>query len=215
MVERVVVLVAVMSLGVAPGCQDERGRAKAEKEEAKRARDAELLNLAYPPSSGTIPASMSVNYDAATDRTTITLNFAGLAVQGKAGATASSAALSLTSSHRGRSRAADNPEGSVDGSLVVACSSPGVMAFSGPPGQIVISGVSSALKEPSKLEPYTSTRVEGAWEEVVRFRVTTESLVQAAGASEVVLEVGSARIGLTSKQIADLREFAARLKPGR
>jgi hypothetical protein len=186
---------------------------KAQKDQAKRARDAELLTLGYPASTGVQPKTMEIAYDGATDRTIMTIRLAGLRVSGRGAAGVSSATLHLTSSHKGRVRAVDNPEGSIDGSLIARTSSPGTLAYSGPPGTVTSGGRTTPLKAPSKVEGYTSTRVAGGNEETVRFRFPTEDMIAAAGTSNLSIAIGTIQVEVSGAQFADFREFVARLNP--
>jgi hypothetical protein len=196
-----------------PACGDSDSAAKAAKASAKKARDAELLKLPYPQSTGALPASITITYDAPLDRTTMTLRLTGLRVSGRSSAQVSSATLHLTSSHKGPTRASNNPEGSVDGSLIVQTTSPGILAYSGSPGAAVINGQAHPLREASGKERYTSAKPPERREEVVRFRFPTEPLVAAVNAGPVTLTFGAVQLDLSGPQLADLREFTARLNP--
>ncbi|HYE62968.1 MAG TPA: hypothetical protein VD997_13310 [Phycisphaerales bacterium] len=196
----------VMCAGV-PACRRDTDE-RAEKEAAKKARDAELVKLSYPASSGVQPAAMSVTYDGAADRTAITLKWTGLKLSGGGASGVSGATMYLTSSHKGRVRAADKPEGAVDGSFGVQGGT-GVLAFSGAPGRIVVDGNATELKGPAKGDAYV-----GGSEELVRFRVPTEAMIAAASAGSVVFEFATVKVELTPQQIGELRELVARMKPG-
>ena len=123
------------------------------------------------------------------------------------------ATLYLTSEHKGRERARDNPEGSVDGSLSVLAAAAGVLAYSGAPGEWLVDGEKMPLREASGKDPYTSRAAAGGFEETVRFRAPTESVVAAANGGSAALVIGTVRIELTTQQHAELRELAARLNP--
>ena len=201
----------VMALmGVLAACGSESERAKAEKKEAKKERDKELLALEYPGSTGTQPRTIEIIYDAAGDRTTMTLRLEGLRAAGSP--QVSAATLHMTSSHKGRVRAPDNPEGSADGSLVVQTASPGVLAYSGTPGTVAFDGQSLPLREASGKERYFSAKASGGREEV-RFRLPTEISIAAAKSSGFTLSIGTIRLEVSGAQLADFREFVARMNP--
>jgi hypothetical protein len=187
---------------------------KAQKAEAKRAKDAGLLALTYPASTGTRPASMEISYDGAADRTIMTVRLTGLRVSGGGAASVRGATLYLTSSHEGRVRAADNPEGSVDGSIVVQASTPGILAYSGAPGTVTAAGQTTPLKGPSgKGGGYSSTKTVSGVDEIVRFRFRTEDLVSGVAAGGLTMTFGTIQVEVSGQNFADLREFVARLNP--
>jgi hypothetical protein len=196
---------------LAASCGERGAPSRAEQADARRARDAELLALAYPASSGVQPRTLEVLYDGANDRTTMTLRLTGMRTSG--GTPVSAVTLHLTSMHKGRIRPADDPEGSVDGRIVVQTSSPGILAYSGAPGRFIIDGQPTPLREPSGKGGYTSARIPGGAEESVRFRFPTEQLIAAAQSSSFSLSFGKMEIEVAGQQLADLREFAARLNP--
>lgn len=185
---------------------------KPTKAQAKAAEDARLLALPYPPSSGSQPASLGFMYDDATGRTSMTLHLKGLRAGGRRASNVSAVALHLTSSYKGRERARNNPEGSVDGSLVVRTSAQGVLAYSGPPGMVTAGGRTTPLKGPSGKGAYTPAP-SGGGEEVVRFRFPTEDLVSAVNSDAFTMAFGGIEIELSGAALSDLREFAARLNP--
>jgi len=204
----VAVLTAMLVVGL--GACKREADGKAAKEAAKVARDAELLKLEYPKSSGVVPPGMTVSYDGAADRTSIALKWTALKVSGGAGMSGGSGGtLYLTSSHKGRVRGADKPEGAIDGSFSLQSGGVGALAFSGAPGRIVVDGAASELKGPAKGEAYVSGR-----EEMVRFRVPTEALIAAAKGGSVGFEFAKVRVELSEAQVGELRELVARMKPG-
>jgi hypothetical protein len=193
---------------------DEDRESKAQKAAAKREREAELLAMQYPASTGVLPATIAISYDSATDRTFMTLKLAGLRVSGRGAQGVSAATLVLTSSHKGRVRPADNPEGSVDGNVTVQASSPGSLAFSGAPGSISIGGQVTPLKDPSgKDSGYSSRKTAAGHEESVRFRFPTRDLVAAAQSDGFTMSIGTVQLEIAGQALADLREFAARMNP--
>jgi hypothetical protein len=182
---------------------------RTDKAQAKRAEDAMLLALPYPTSTGARPATMEVTYDAASGRTSMTMRLDGLRATGRRAAGVGGATLHLTSSHKGRVRGPDDPEGSVDGSFEVRTSTPGVLAYSGPPGTATADGRAAPLRPPKSGEAYSSA----GREESVRFRWPTEDLVRAANSGAVSMTFGGIEVELSRAHLADLREFAARLNP--
>ena len=187
----------------------------AKKEAAKRARDQELVKLPYPASSGTRAASMESSYDGARDRTSITLRLHAPPVSG---ASVSSATLYLTSSHPGTERPPGNPEGSVDGSLVIRCATPGLLAYAGAPGQVLVDGVTTPLREAQGDDGYSSTRATGGaagYEEIVRFRFPTELVVTGANSDGFTLAFKRLEVRITGAHLADFREFTSTLNPNK
>jgi hypothetical protein len=201
----VVAVSAMIVVGLGACRKDPDG--KAAKEAAKSARDAELLKLEYPKSSGVVPPGMTVSYDGAANRTSITLKWTGLKVSGGSGV--GGGTMYLTSTHKGRVRGVDKPEGAIDGSFSVQGGGAGALAFSGAPGRIVVDGAVTELKGPAKGDPYVGGR-----EEMVRFRVPTEALIAAAGAGSVGFEFAKVKVELTDHQVGELRELVARMRPG-
>lgn len=186
---------------------------KAQKAEAKRVKDAALLALPYPASSGVLPRSIEISYDGATDRTSMKLRLSGMRVSGGGSANVGGVTLHLTSSHKGRVRPKDDPEGSVDGSLVAEVSSPGMLAYSGVPGNVTADGETTPLKASTDKDGYVSAKATGGREEVVRFRFPTKDLVRATAATSVTMSFGTIQIDISGQQLSDLREFAARMNP--
>ncbi|MBM4109024.1 MAG: hypothetical protein FJ255_09500 [Phycisphaerae bacterium] len=204
--------VAALCLAALTACD---GSGAAQKQRARKARDVELLALPYPAPTGAEPGSITTTYDGPRDRTTTTLRLGDLGVSGASPRQVAGATLLLTSSHKGRVRAADNPEGSVDGSFSVSTSQPGVLAFSGPPGSVVIGEESRPLRAASGPAPYTSAKATGGREETVRFRFPTEDLVAAANADRFALTFGTVRAEVSGPHLADFREFVSGLNPKR
>jgi len=203
-------IAAIVGLG---GCSDDEARAKAAKKAAKAQREGRLLAMEYPRSTGVQPRSMEISYDGAADRTFMTLRLTGMRVGGGGASSVSSATLHLTSNHKGRTRPTDNPEGSVDGGLIVQTSSPGVLAYSGPPGRVTIGGETLPLKDASGKDEYSSTKKGSGAEEIVRFRFPTEHLISAATSGGFTMSFGTVQLEISGQNLADLREFAARMNP--
>lgn len=194
-------------------CKEHKGPTKAQKAQAKLTKDQELLALPYPKSSGTLPKSITITYDPATDRSVMTLQLAGLRTAGPSGSGVSSITLHLSSSYKGRVRAADNPEGTIDGRAVATCNAPGLLSYAGAPGAIVIGSERRELKAGSGKGGYSSSKAGAGWEESVTFRVPTADLVAATNAGTFVLSIGSVEIEIANVALADAREFVARLNP--
>lgn len=186
---------------------------KAQKDAAKKEQDARLLALTYPKSAGLQPRTLQTFYDAATDRTFTSLTLSGLRVTGTGAQQVSSVALHLTSSHKGRVRAPGNPEGSVDAGIVAQTAAAGTLAFSGPPGTLHLPGRKAPMKMPTDADEYTSTRAGAGREESVRFRIPTEDLIAALEAGDLTISVGTIQLQANPQQLAELREFAAKLNP--
>ena len=203
----------VLMLGTAlwaSSCNRKPQASKAQKAQAKQAKDHELLALAYPKSTGTQPRTIETTYDGAADRTLMTLRLTDVRLAGSGAVNASNAILNLSSSHKGQVRAQDDPEGSIDGSLDIQTKAAGMLAYAGPPGTLTADGKPMPLKEASK----KNTGLKSSpGEETVRFKVATKDLVAAANASAVSLTIGTVQVELTPAALADLREFAARLNP--
>jgi hypothetical protein len=202
----------LLACGALISCGRSDEPSNAEKAAAKREKDAELLALTYPRSTGVQPASMQIAYDGATGRTTMTLRLTGMRISGTGSQGVRQPALHLSSSYKGQTRAPDNPEGSVDGSLIATATTPGALAFSGAPGTVTIGSQAMPLKKPSEGEAYTSARAAGA-EESVRFRFPTEHLIAAVNSGPFTMTVGTLQLEISGQNLADLKEFAARLNP--
>lgn len=206
---RIITILVVIACALA-ACGESAASEKASKAAAKQKKDQELLALPYPKSTGTLPRSMQVRYDPTGDRTEMTLQFPGLKT---ASGGVGPLTLTLTSSHKGRVRGADNPEGSIDASAAAVSSNAGSLAFAGAPGVIVIDGNEMELIEPSGGSAYMSVPASGGTEEVVRCRVPTPAIVAAANGGSVAFRFAGKEFPLSAPQVADLKEFAARLDP--
>lgn len=194
-------------------CKEHKGPTKAQKAQAKSEKDQELLALPYPKSSGGLPKSIVITYDAAGDRSTMTWTTSNLRVLGPASANVASITLHCSSSYKGTSRSADRPEGSVDARVVARCSSPGLLSYAGSPGAILIASESRPLKPASGKGAYSSTKSGAAWDESVSFRVSTADLVAAANALNATLKIGSVDLEVAGDAMTELREFVARMNP--
>lgn len=195
---------------VVASCGDGGAPSKADKAAAKQKKDQELLALPYPKSGGALPKSVLVRYDPTSDRTEMTVQFAGLRAGGGG---VGALTLTLTSSHKGKVRGADDPEGSIDASAAAVSSNAGSLAFAGAPGAIESDGKVTELMAPSEGAAYMSAPAQGGFEETVRCRVPTPAVVAAANAGSVVFRFAGKDFALSAAQAADLREFAARLDP--
>lgn len=198
---------------LAPACKDNSRPSKREKDQAKAVKDQELLSLAYPKSSGVLPKSIAISYDPATERSLMTLRVHGLRAVGASSASVTSVELHLSSSYKGKVRASDNPEGSVDGRVVARCAVPGLLAFSGAPGTLLVDGQALPFKEPKEGEPYRSIKSGAGWEEAVAFRFPTKDLIAAANSASPRLTFGALEVEFSNDARADFAEFVARLDP--
>jgi heat shock protein HslJ len=206
-------LIFAACLTLLASCGESGAPTKAQQAEAKRAKDAELMALSYPKSTGIQPKTMEITFDGASNRTSMMLRLVDLRVSGDGARQVSSSVLHLTSSHKGRVRPSDDPEGSVDGSLVAQSSTSGVLAYSGAPGTVTADGQTTPLKGASGKNEYSSTKTATGNEEIVGFRFPTKDLITASKASNLSMAFGTIKVELTGQQLEDLREFAARLNP--
>lgn len=200
------VMLAVSSCLLA--CRDPKAAQKAQEKEAKRERDQTLAALPYPEPSGITPATLVSTYDPAADRTTLTLTLANLNATTPT-TSRNAATLTLVSSHKGEQRKPGNPEGSIDATLQVRGVPAGALAFSGTPGVVHLESGDVELKLPAEGTAYSSEPNR----ETVRFRITTESLITAVNSRRLHLTVGTASVEVHNAAVADVREFASRLKP--
>lgn len=142
------------------------------------------------------------------------IELSGLSATCASGYRADKTAMKLTSFHSGRRRASNAGEASVDGLITVVTPTAGVLAGSLPPVVFVIGSDRIEAKTPiSSSEMYTSRKKPDGVHESLRFRIQTEDLVRIATATSIVAECGVAKIRLSEHQIADLREFVARMNP--
>lgn len=175
------------------------------------AKQEKAAELAYPEAGAAMPASVKVEYDPAKDRTRMTLELKGLR-PAAAGARVGGAVLTLTSEFKGRERAVG--EVSVKGELRVETNAAGVLAPASPPGAFVVDGarVTARAWEAGK-SGYTAKQAGGLTHEELEFRVRTRDLVKLAGGRSVTGEFGAVKVELTAGQVAELKEFVARMKP--
>jgi len=177
-------------------------------------RQVEALGLAYPASKGTLPASITISYNAHKDRTKMTLELRKVPTDPGSAAGVSDVIIKLMSEYDGRTRPADRGESSVDGVVIVKCKAPGPLVVSGAPGAFEADGQSVHLHPPAKDKPaYSSETQPDHVKETLAFRVRTAGLLKVAQAKSVTASFGSVRVHLTEEQLGDLREYAARMNP--
>lgn len=175
------------------------------------ARQEKAAGLAYPDAGPTLPASVSIEYDQAKDRTRMTLELKGLRPQAP-GARVGGAVMRLTSEFTGRERTVG--EVSVKGELKVESNASGVLAPSSPPGAFVVDGSRHSVRAWETGTSGYATKAAGALSrEELRFRVPTRDLVKIASGGTVTGEFGLVKVELSAAQVAELREFVARMKP--
>ena len=179
-------------------------------------RQVASLKLDYPKSTSRAVHAISTTYNAHKDRTKTTVELKE--PQSAPGASFApgvlGVVLKVTSEFSGKTRPADHGEGSLDGEVVVKGKAAGTLAASDAPGEIEIDGTVVHLHHPAKGKPpFASEPQPDHINETIRFRVHTTTILKAAAAHSVILRFGKVQVQLTADQIADLREFAARLNP--
>lgn len=166
----------------------------------------------YPPTTGgASPESISVEFDAARDRTKMTLTLKPAATT-PTGAALDGVTLRLVSEFLGQHRA--EPELSVTARLTVVSRDAGVLAPASPPGAFEADGKELPVMAPAGGKSgYTSAAKPDGSHESLSFRVPTRDLLKLAKASKVNGRFGAMSLTLSAAQARDLREFIARMKP--
>ncbi len=168
----------------------------------------------YPTPSSTLPRSIAVSYDPGKDRTTMTLSLTGLAANVPSAYRVSGLSLSVISEFAGQSRNPDAGELSVRCVLTGTTTTPGVLAPSSPVATLSADGKTfESRPPPSNKSPFRTETSSSGTREIVEFRLSTSGLIALAHAKSVSAQVGTATLTFSPTQIADLREFVARMNP--
>lgn len=176
------------------------------------AKQTEYVGLAYPVSSGTLPKSIHIKYDGGKDRTRMTLGLSG--VQLDPGGSASDVQISLVSQFSGAVRTLNHAESSVDGTITLFTTLPGVLAAASPPGTFTVGSTVLETQDRKKGKSgYTSSKAGNGYTETLAFKVDVKDLIMLAKSSSAHGNFGQLGFSLKAEQITDLREFAARLNP--
>lgn len=170
--------------------------------------------LEYPPSTGTLPPTISVEYLPKKDRTEMELTLASLQA-GTPSGSPRNVTLRMKSEFQGKARAADHGEASVIVTVTCESTSSGLLAMGSKlPVCALKNAVISARALRNVDESYHSHRKDQVTHETAKFKLETPDLIQIAGADHAELTVGRVTITLTQAHLADIREFVARMKPG-
>jgi hypothetical protein len=179
------------------------------------AKQVEYASLNYPSSSGRLPESIKSSYDPVKNRTQMTLSLRNLSVASSGNFKAQGVEIRLASEFKGQTRPAEKAESSIDGVITTRSNIAGLLATSSPPGIVTADGQALSTREASKKHSgYTSTKAGDGTTESVVFKIDTKDLLTVAAASSVRARFGLLEVILSPAQIADLREFTARLNPG-
>ncbi len=176
----------------------------------------EAGTLNYPPSTGMNPSSIKSEYLADKDRTRMTLVLDNVSAAAAPPYRVTNVQLHFVSQYHGVSRAPDVGEAVIDGSISLHSDTPGALAVSRPIGSFLVEGGEEIAVRPASQHrsAYSSERQSGGANERVSFKIDTREFLKIAAANAVSARFGSIDVRLTPHQLADLREFAARLKPG-
>lgn len=187
---------------------------KTKSKSQKTSKQAEAAGLTYFVPTGKPTESISTAFDQATGRTRMTVTLRNLSIAGAGSYKARDAEVRLTSSFKGTVRKPTKGEASVDGAMSVHSNLPGLLAPSVPPGTFQIDGQQITTRRLSKSgQDYTSARSEGGVFESLAFKLDTRGLLALGAAPSARARFGLLEVTLSPAQIADLREFAARMNP--
>lgn len=168
----------------------------------------------YPAPGASLPRSITINYDAAKDRTAMTLELKGLACSAPSGYRVSNLDLKVVSEYAGTARRPGAGELSVRGVLSGTCSPAGVLAPSSPVAVFTADGHAIDARDPAgHANPYGTEKKPGGPRESLEFRLATKDLISISASKSVSAKAGMLTVTFTPSQLALLREFAARMNP--
>lgn len=171
--------------------------------------------LPFPTSSGKTPRSFAIRYDPGNDTTKMTLDLSGFTSVASPLSPPRGVSIHLLSQFKGQSRRADSAELSLECAITAVVRQPGVLAPSSPPGTCDADGKSFVLFASSSSGlGYRAKPSSDGTHESLAFKIRTRDLLKIVRAQNVQLTIGTAQIRLSPTNIADLSEFAARMKPG-
>jgi hypothetical protein len=210
-------VVARASLGGTHGARSVAKNHAALASSAPSRKQIEAGTLNYPLSTGMNPSSIKSEYLADKDRTRMTLVLDNVSAAAAPPYRVTNVQLHFVSQYHGVSRAPDVGEAVIDGSISLHSDTPGALAVSRPIGSFLVEGGEEIAVRPASLHrsAYSSERQSGGAIERVSFKIDTREFLKIAAASVVSARFGSIDVRLTPHQLADLREFSARLKPTR
>ncbi|MBL8761476.1 MAG: hypothetical protein JNL50_09260 [Phycisphaerae bacterium] len=181
---------------------------------APSAKQRAAAELAYPDSSGPLPEAITVTYDAGKNRTQMCAELAALSASAPAGYRLSTATMRVRSEFTGERRREDRGELSVRVDLLIESSPPGALAPSSPVAELNVNGKVLAARGASDgSSGYEPAKGRGGRGESLEFRVSTKDLIELASSKAASLKAGVVSVQLSAREIAVLREFAARMNP--
>lgn len=168
----------------------------------------------FPTPSSRVPAGLISAYDAAKNRTTMTLTLEAVAAAcDQASMGVSTVTIAFISEFDGKSRDPNDPERSVKCMIKATGREQGFFAVSAPPATFTAGTLSFDAREPAKgVSVYHTKRELSGVAERVSVRLRTEDLVKAVHAGKLAAKVGVVRATLSPSQVDDLKEFVARLQ---
>lgn len=209
----VIVVVAAIALRPISGTRGSAKRTPSEVSARTIEKQKAVAGLAYPQASAICPLSIKIVYDDVKDRTRMTLTWSALSATAS-GYRLSNATLRLNSEFVGKVRPADTGELSVQGVLTAVSIPEGGLAAGSPPAEFTVDGtVIEAKPATAGKSGYSSKAKSDGSHESLAFKVRTQDLITMASAKSLKWKAGVAECAVSSSQVADLREFVARMNP--
>lgn len=173
------------------------------------------LRLNYPPSTGVLPASITSEYLDAKDRTRTTLQLKDLSAETTGPYRVANIELKLVSEYHGRERPREYGESVVEGSLSLVSGTSGSLSIGSDVGVFMADGREFPLRPAVSGKPaYSSKKIQHGDSEKVNFKIDTAEMVQVVNAHRAGVRIGRITVWLRERELADVREFVARMKPG-
>lgn len=209
----VIVAVAAIALRPINGTRGSTKHAPGEVSAKTIEKQKAVAALMYPRASPICPPSIKIAYDDIKDRTRMTLTWSGLSATAS-GYRLSNATLRLTSEFAGEVRPVDAGELSVQGVLTAVSIPEGGLAAGVPPVEFTVDGLAIEAKPATAGKSgYSSKAKSDGSHESLAFKVRTQDLITMASAKSLKWKAGVAECAVSSSQVADLREFVARMNP--
>lgn len=170
--------------------------------------------FAYPTSTGRLPSTVKISTDAEKARTRMTLTLGNLGAAIPASYKTNAPTLKIVSEYHGAGRRPDMGELSVQCTMSIVSVPAGVLASSSPPAVFTADGQTINARPVSSTSPgYKSKPQPDGSHESLAFKLDTKHLIALANAKSVSAKIGDISLRLSPAELADLREFVARMDP--
>ncbi len=171
-------------------------------------------DLEYPVPTRRPGTGIVESFDAAKNRSRITLELRDPTVTGPAHAPCGGVVVKLISEFEGTVRRTDAGELSVRCVMSAVMGTPGLLAPSSPPAEFCVDGRTFAARSAAKGQSgYRSKRMHDGFHESLEFRIPTRDLLAMARSHSVTATLGVLTVSFSAAHLGAVREFAGRMDP--